>query len=197
MIGMLVTPIKVQLGPFANGLIIGENFAAAAALSLPGSADFLKRYSASSLHRRGGKPCSLLGLRLRDPWPLAWPFLASASSFAARLFASLTEAALLAASRFAFFAAASSFAASCFAASVSERRCSAAPFDFAAAASCLAAKSAASVAAASSAGMLTATFRRLGGAARLPFLDFLRSNLAFDFVFDFAFFGMATHVQYG
>ena len=29
MIGMLVTPIKVQLGPIANGLIIGENFAAA------------------------------------------------------------------------------------------------------------------------------------------------------------------------
>src|ERR1700755_1034705 len=29
MIGMMVTPIKVQLGPIANGLIIGENFAAA------------------------------------------------------------------------------------------------------------------------------------------------------------------------
>jgi hypothetical protein len=36
-------------------------------------------------------------------------------------------------------------------------------------------------------GMLTATFRRLGGAARLPFLDFLIFNLAFDFAFDFAF----------
>ena len=45
MIGMLVTPIKVQLGPITNGLIIGENFAAAQAPSLPGSADFLKRYS--------------------------------------------------------------------------------------------------------------------------------------------------------
>ena len=31
MIGMLVTPIKVQLGPVANGLIVGENFAAALA----------------------------------------------------------------------------------------------------------------------------------------------------------------------
>ena len=48
MIGMLVTPIKVQLGPIVNGLIIGENFAAAAAPSLPGSADFLKRYSAKA-----------------------------------------------------------------------------------------------------------------------------------------------------
>jgi branched-chain amino acid transport system substrate-binding protein len=48
MIGMLVTPIKVQLGPIVNSLIIGENFAAAAAPSLPGSADFLKRYSAKA-----------------------------------------------------------------------------------------------------------------------------------------------------
>src|SRR4029434_7215584 len=124
-------------------------------------------------------------------------FLASASSFAALLFASLTAAALLAASSFAFFAAAWSFVTSCLAASASERRCSAAPFDSAAAASCLAAKSAAFVAAASSAGMLTATFRPLGGAARLPFLDFLIFNLAFDFAFDFAFFGMAGHVQSG
>jgi hypothetical protein len=61
----------------------------------------------------------------------------------------------------------------------------------------LAAKSAASVAAASSAGMLTATFRRLGGAARLPFLDFLKFNLAFDFAFDFAFIDMEGHVQSG
>src|SRR6266478_4566671 len=44
MIGMLVTPIKVQLGPVANGLIVGENFAAALAPKIPGSADFLKRY---------------------------------------------------------------------------------------------------------------------------------------------------------
>jgi hypothetical protein len=43
--------------------------------------------------------------------------------------------------------------------------------------------------------MVTATFRRLGGAACLPLLDFLRFNLAFDFAFDFAFFGMAGYVQ--
>jgi hypothetical protein len=61
----------------------------------------------------------------------------------------------------------------------------------------LAAKSAVSVAAASSAGMPIAAFRRLGGAARLPFLDFLRFNLAFDFAFDFAFFGIGGHVQSG
>ncbi len=36
MIGMLVTPIKVQLGPIANGLITGENFAAASAASITG-----------------------------------------------------------------------------------------------------------------------------------------------------------------
>jgi branched-chain amino acid transport system substrate-binding protein len=48
MIGMLVTPIKVQLGPAADGLITGENFPAAAAASIPGAADFLKRYSAKA-----------------------------------------------------------------------------------------------------------------------------------------------------
>src|SRR5262249_51721043 len=99
--------------------------------------------------------------------------------------------------RFVFLASASAFVPSFLSASVFERRCSAAPFDSAAAASCLAAKSAAFVAAASSAGMLTATFRCLGGAARLPFMDFLIFNLAFDFAFDFAFFGMAGRVQSG
>jgi hypothetical protein len=39
--------------------------------------------------------------------------------------------------------------------------------------------------------MLTATFRHLGGAARLPFFDFLIVNLGFDLSCDFAFFGMA------
>ena len=39
MIGMLVTPIKVQLGPLANGLITGENFAAATGASIPGAPD--------------------------------------------------------------------------------------------------------------------------------------------------------------
>jgi branched-chain amino acid transport system substrate-binding protein len=45
MIGMLVTPIKVQLGPIANGLVTGENFPGAAAEKIAGAADFLKRYS--------------------------------------------------------------------------------------------------------------------------------------------------------
>ena len=75
----------------------------------------------------------LARLGLRDPRPLASAFSASASSFAALLFASLTAAAAQATSRFAFFAAASSFATSCLAASASERRCSAAPFHSAAA----------------------------------------------------------------
>ena len=48
MIGMLVTPIKVQLGPIANGLITGENYAAATAPSIPGAPEFLKRYSAKA-----------------------------------------------------------------------------------------------------------------------------------------------------
>jgi len=48
LIGMLVTPIKVQLGPIANGLVIGENFSAAMAAKSPASADFLKRYTAKA-----------------------------------------------------------------------------------------------------------------------------------------------------
>jgi branched-chain amino acid transport system substrate-binding protein len=48
MIGMLVTPIKVQLGPVANGLIVGENLAASAMDKIPGAADFLKKYSAKA-----------------------------------------------------------------------------------------------------------------------------------------------------
>jgi branched-chain amino acid transport system substrate-binding protein len=73
MIGMLVTPIKVQLGPVANGLITGENFAAAAAKSIAGSSDFLKRYSAKA---------SAAGI---DPLGFAWgPFAYSAGQVLAQ-----------------------------------------------------------------------------------------------------------------
>jgi branched-chain amino acid transport system substrate-binding protein len=73
MIGMLVTPIKVQLGPIANGLIIGENFAAAMASKFPAAADFLKRYSAKA---------SAAGI---DPLGFAWgPFAYSAGQVLAQ-----------------------------------------------------------------------------------------------------------------
>ena len=63
MIGLLVTPIKVQLGPIANGIIIGENFAPAAGMNFTGTADFMKRYSAKA---------SAAGI---DPLGFAWaPF---------------------------------------------------------------------------------------------------------------------------
>ena len=48
MIGALVTPIKVQLGPMMNGLLIGENMAPAAMAKIAGAADFLKKYSAKA-----------------------------------------------------------------------------------------------------------------------------------------------------
>jgi branched-chain amino acid transport system substrate-binding protein len=48
MIGLLVTPIKVQLGPMANGIIIGENFVPAQRFNFPGIADLLKRYQAKA-----------------------------------------------------------------------------------------------------------------------------------------------------
>jgi branched-chain amino acid transport system substrate-binding protein len=63
LIGMLVTPIKVQLGPIQNGLVIGENFAAATAVTSTEAADFLKRYTAKA---------SAAGV---DPLGFAWgPF---------------------------------------------------------------------------------------------------------------------------
>ena len=67
MIGMLVTPIKVQLGPIANGLITGENFAAASAGQIAGAADFLKRYGERAVAAK------------IDPLGFAWgPFAYSA-----------------------------------------------------------------------------------------------------------------------
>src|SRR5262245_62595550 len=44
MIGLLVTPIKVQLGPLANGLVISESFVRARTFEFPGVIDLLKRY---------------------------------------------------------------------------------------------------------------------------------------------------------
>jgi branched-chain amino acid transport system substrate-binding protein len=48
MIGLLVTPIKMQLGPVANGIVIGESFVPAPTLNFPGLADVLKRYQAKA-----------------------------------------------------------------------------------------------------------------------------------------------------
>ena len=67
MIGMLVTPIKVQLGPIANGLVTGENFAAASVGQIAGASDFLKRYGERAVVAR------------IDPLGFAWgPFAYSA-----------------------------------------------------------------------------------------------------------------------
>ncbi len=45
MIGLLVTPIKVQLGPLANGIVIGEVFVPAPSMmAFPGVADVIRRY---------------------------------------------------------------------------------------------------------------------------------------------------------
>jgi branched-chain amino acid transport system substrate-binding protein len=49
MIGMLVTPIKVQLGPLANGLVIGESFVRAPPFEFPGVADVFNRYQAKAV----------------------------------------------------------------------------------------------------------------------------------------------------
>jgi branched-chain amino acid transport system substrate-binding protein len=44
LIGQLVTPIKVQLGPIQNGLIIHESFVPSPKLNFPGLDDLMKRY---------------------------------------------------------------------------------------------------------------------------------------------------------
>jgi branched-chain amino acid transport system substrate-binding protein len=46
MIGLLITPIKMQLGPILDGLVIMESFVPAPTFDFPGVADVLKRYRA-------------------------------------------------------------------------------------------------------------------------------------------------------
>jgi branched-chain amino acid transport system substrate-binding protein len=46
MIGLLITPIKTQLGPLLDGLVIMESFVPA--FNFPGDADLLKRYRAAA-----------------------------------------------------------------------------------------------------------------------------------------------------
>ena len=46
MIGLLITPIKTQLGPILDGLVIMESFVPAPTFNFPGVADVLKRYRA-------------------------------------------------------------------------------------------------------------------------------------------------------
>ena len=48
MIGMLITPIKVQLGPIANGLVIVETFLPSPKLQFAGLDDVMKRYQAKA-----------------------------------------------------------------------------------------------------------------------------------------------------
>jgi branched-chain amino acid transport system substrate-binding protein len=74
MIGMLVTPIKVQLGPLANGLVIGESSIRAPPFEFPGVADLFKRYQAKAVgqgvdplgHGHGGD-CRRLQSRSAQP----------------------------------------------------------------------------------------------------------------------------------
>ena len=48
MIGMLITPIRVQLGPIANGLVIVETFLPSPKLQFAGLDDVMKRYMAKA-----------------------------------------------------------------------------------------------------------------------------------------------------
>src|SRR3954471_18898020 len=48
MIGMLITPLRVQLGPIANGLVIVETFLPSPKLQFPGLHEMMKRYQAKA-----------------------------------------------------------------------------------------------------------------------------------------------------
>ncbi len=48
MIGLLITPIKLQLGPVLDGIVIMESFVPAPSFNFPGVADLLKRYQAKA-----------------------------------------------------------------------------------------------------------------------------------------------------
>jgi branched-chain amino acid transport system substrate-binding protein len=48
MIGLLITPIKMQLGPMLDGIVIMESFVPAASFNFPGVTDVLKRYQAKA-----------------------------------------------------------------------------------------------------------------------------------------------------
>ena len=48
LIGQLVTPIKAQLGPVQNGIVIHESFVPSPKLNFPGLDDLMKRYQAKA-----------------------------------------------------------------------------------------------------------------------------------------------------
>lgn len=48
MIGMLITPLKMQLGPIANGIVIVETFVPSPKLQFAGLDDIMKRYQAKA-----------------------------------------------------------------------------------------------------------------------------------------------------
>lgn len=48
MIGLLITPIKMQLGPLLDGIVIMQSFVTAPTFNFPGVADVLKRYRAKA-----------------------------------------------------------------------------------------------------------------------------------------------------
>jgi branched-chain amino acid transport system substrate-binding protein len=48
MVGLFVTPIKVQLGPVANGIVISESFVIAPTFNFPGLSELLAKYQAKA-----------------------------------------------------------------------------------------------------------------------------------------------------
>jgi branched-chain amino acid transport system substrate-binding protein len=52
LIGLLITPIKTQLGPMLDGIVIMESFVPAPTFNFPGVADLLKRYRVKAMGQK-------------------------------------------------------------------------------------------------------------------------------------------------
>jgi branched-chain amino acid transport system substrate-binding protein len=52
MIGLLITPIKMQLGPLIDGMVIMQSYVPARTFNFPGAEDVLKRYRAKAVGQK-------------------------------------------------------------------------------------------------------------------------------------------------
>jgi branched-chain amino acid transport system substrate-binding protein len=90
MIGLLVTPIKVQLGPLMNGIVIMESFVPAPSFNFPGLESVLSRYRDT----KSSSASASSALRVIRPACVPdWTRLGLAEDEARRLFSDLASAA--------------------------------------------------------------------------------------------------------
>jgi hypothetical protein len=75
MIGLLITPIKTQLGPLLDGIVIMESFVPAPNFNFPGVTNVLKRYQAKPPAKRSTRSVTALcrsAVRRDRCWRRRW-----------------------------------------------------------------------------------------------------------------------------